>query len=85
MAYLIDILDFEGPQWLTLDISATGGPDVDVYLHFNSKVTPSSITIANRSTILINLKEASVYPSRLMKEGFLANVSAFPIAGPGIV
>ena len=80
LAYEIEIMHFQGPEWLTLQIIA---PDVDYkggryYYDLYSKIAPKSITLGKRASLLIELRELEIFPNRLEGDVFLANITALP-------
>ena len=80
LAYVIEIIHFQGPQWLTLQIIA---PDADnegrrYYNDLHSRIAPKSITLGNRASLLIELRELEIFPKRLQGDVFLANITALP-------
>ena len=85
-AYMIEILEFEGPPWLTLQIIAQNY-DTDsnrYYFHFNKTWAPRSIILANRKILNIDLREENSLPSRSKGEVFLANITVLPKSENGI-
>ena len=85
MACLFDIIDFDGPRWLILTISATTESKEDLDIRFYSAVHPNNITIGNRSEIVFKLFEDTLYPRRVSREAFAAKISFLPIAHKGKV
>ena len=86
MAYLIEILEFNGPDWLKLQIVAPGFDDERYYLIFESKIAPKSITIGNRAQLLVlSLREEVLIPRRSREQLFYANITAVPAFDNGNV
>ncbi len=90
-ACLIEIIHFEGPDWLTTIIqtpykNVTNMNTIELkrrYFIFGSKQAPASITIGNYSEIQIDLREEIIQPIRSVKEVFYANITAVPFEDPG--
>ena len=85
LAYLIEILHFQGPTWLSLQIIAPDDKGGRYYNDFYSRGAPTSITLGNRAGLFIELKEKVLFPKRLKGDGFLANITALSTMQDGKV
>ena len=82
-AYLIEVIEFQGPDWLALRVESFGFSDHRYYFHITSKNYPRSITIGNRTNLIMTLQERVVTPARTNGQVFFANVTAVPLESNG--
>ena len=76
VAYRIDFIHFEGPDWLVLELET---PPPKLPSVINSDKTPKSITIQSRTNeYLIQLREQTVTPKRSKSHVFVANITSLP-------
>ena len=83
LAYLIEILHFQGPKWLSLQIISHGVKGGLYYYDLYSETAPKSITLGSRKDLFIELRELEIFPKRLEGDVFLANITALPILQDG--
>ncbi len=82
MACVIEILDFQGPDWLIATIKiptpniAEGKIKVAPYFRISSEIQPNSITFGQYSVVYVDLVEHQIRPDRGKRHVFLANVRA---------
>ncbi len=83
MACMIEILDFQGPEWLNAIVripsySYKGETEFVRHFEITSDFAPNSITIGQYSLLYVDLMEQIIQPKRRKSHVFLANVSALP-------
>lgn len=79
--YSIEFIEFQGPDWFVLKFESFGYNDH--YFHITSKNYPRSITVGNRTKLIMTLQERVVNPARQNGQVFFANVTAMPLQGNG--
>ena len=82
-AYLIEFIEFRGPHWFVLNFESFGLNDHEYYFHITSKNYPRSITLGNRTSLIMTLQERVVTPARTNGQVFFANVTAMPLESNG--
>ena len=82
-AYLFEFIEFRGPDWFVLRFESFGFNDHEYYFHITSKNYPRSITLGNRTSLIMTLQERVVTPARQNGQVFLANVTAMPFKSNG--
>ena len=83
MACLIEILDFQGPEWLDTIVRIPsyiyqGETGFVSRFEISSEFSPNSITIGEYSILYVYLREEQLQPNRDKRHVFLARVSALP-------
>ena len=78
LAHMIEIIHFEGPDWLNFEIVTYDYvKNEHYYFLLNSQTSPKSITIGIRR-LKLTLREVSLLPARSNKHVFSANITGLP-------
>ena len=78
LAHMIEIIHFEDPDWLNLEIVTYNYvKDEHYYFLLNSRTSPKSITIGIRR-LKLTLRDLSLLPARSNKHVFSANITGLP-------
>ena len=83
--YVIEIIEFKGPNWFKFVIYSSGNDGDTYHLLFQSEFAPKSITVSNRTQMFLSLREEEVIPSRKTGQVLYANITALPTVNNGIV